>query len=309
MNFQAAQRAYSRFKPGQPHTSYSGADCRFWMHVPVDVSLAHRQQLVLEIQDEIWEIEKRIRDYQAGQGNGQIDIWNSGTIVDAYQGGSYYQSLVATLNKLKKAKQRIMEDKRSIRSIELNTIQTLSYQAHNDRQAVRALGHTWPKGYTHGPRLVAGSIIFTMFREHPLTEVIDTYNQGNNPLADLGLSRFNHKSSARGQHYDLVQSSAVPDQLPPLHISCLAVNEMGNAASMTIYGVHFINDGQVMSIQDILTENTLSFVAFDYDPMRTLDTRGLLNMPAIDRIATVTSLLSSPVASARRARRSLPFGN
>ena len=69
----------------------------------------------------------------------------------------------------------------------------------------------------------------------------------------------------------------------------------------------FINDGLVLSIQDILTESTLSFVAQDYDIMRTLDTRGPEAIPAMSRAVTASTLLTGPVSAARRARRGLPF--
>jgi hypothetical protein len=70
-------------------------------------------------------------------------------------------------------------------------------------------------------------------------------------------------------------TSALLDQLPPVDIIVSFANEYGSVSRMTLYGVEFVNEGQIMSIEDILTENTVSYVARDYDPMRSVSKRKL----------------------------------
>jgi len=210
---------------------------------------------------------------------------------------------------LKRLKERAEKDQTNLKPVILDSLQTMSIQVHRDKQPVRALGHAYPKGFTQGGRLIAGSMIFTLFREHPLARLIDTINlQGIQELRQ-GLGGFHQAKFANvaRSSFELIPSSGLADQLPPLHVTATAVNEAGNAATMTIYGLRFLNDGMVMSIQDMLTENTLSFVAQDIDIMRTLDTRGVDNIPALDRQVTVSSFMTSPAALARRQRRGLPF--
>lgn len=45
------------------------------------------------------------------------------------------------------------------------------------------------------------------------------------------------------------------------------MNEHGNGATLNIYGVSILTEGQTMSIEDIYTENTMQYIAMDIDLM------------------------------------------
>lgn len=126
--------------------------------------------------------------------------------------------------------------------------QTISISTHRDKSAVYACGSVYPKGYCRGPRAIAGSMIFTVFNEHVLFQFLE---------ADT--SDFDGNNN---------YTSAILDQIPPFDITIVFANEYGSLSRMALYGVEFVDEGQVMSIEDIITENTVSFVARDYDPMR-----------------------------------------
>lgn len=126
--------------------------------------------------------------------------------------------------------------------------QTISISTFREKHAVRACGSVYPKGFTRGPRQIGGSLIFTVFNQHVLYEFLEA-----------------HASDFDAHVGD---TSAMLDQIPPVDISILFANEYGALSQMTIYGVEFTTEGQVMSIEDMLTENTVSFVARDMDPMR-----------------------------------------
>jgi len=132
--------------------------------------------------------------------------------------------------------------------------QTLSVSTHRAKTAVRACGHSYPKGFTRGERQIAGSMIFTVFNEHVLYDFLDAH------ASDFDSVGF---------------TSAILDQIPPVDILISFANEYGSISRMTIYGVEFVDEGQVMSIEDMLTENVTQFVARDYDPMRSVQTPGL----------------------------------
>lgn len=125
--------------------------------------------------------------------------------------------------------------------------QTLSLSTYRDKRPVRACGSVYPKGFTRGPRELAGSLVFTVFDQHVLWDLIS---------ADA--SDFDSNTA----------KAAIADQLPPLDILVLFANEYGSLSRMAIYGVEFVSEGQTMSIEDLLTENAINFVARDYDPMR-----------------------------------------
>lgn len=131
----------------------------------------------------------------------------------------------------------------------LATCQTLSLSTFRDKQAVRACGSVYPKGFCRGPREIAGSLVFTVFDESVLYEFLRTH------ASDFDANTY---------------TSAMMDQMPPVDILLSFANEYGQVSRMTIYGVEFVSDGQVMSIENILTENTVNFVARDMDPMRSV---------------------------------------
>lgn len=138
---------------------------------------------------------------------------------------------------------------KSSTTVVLATLQTLSLQTFREKVAVRALGNSYCKGYTRGPRTIAGSMIFTVFNEHALAKLIRA---------------MSGKASIYGER-DTEISSLIADQLPPIDLTIVMANEYGQLAQMGIYGVEFVTDGMTMSVEDILTEEVVQFVARDCD--------------------------------------------
>jgi hypothetical protein len=162
---------------------------------------------------------------------------------------TYNDSLANSLRDRIAAREEVR--KKSTTTLTLANLQTLSVQTHREKVAARALGQSHVKGYTRGPRTIAGSMIFTVFNEHALASLIRSmaskrsmYGEGNDDLATL-----------------------IADQLPPLDLTIVFANEYGNLSQMGIYGVEFVNDGMTMSIEDLLTESVTNFVARDVDVM------------------------------------------
>ena len=57
------------------------------------------------------------------------------------------------------------------------------------------------------------------------------------------------------------------DEIPPFDISISFMNESGQSSKMTIYDVYVVSEGQTMSIEDMITENTMQFIAMDIEQM------------------------------------------
>lgn len=146
------------------------------------------------------------------------------------------------------------------RTVTLATLQTISVQSHREKMGVRALGQSYVKGYTRGPRTIGGSMIFTLFNEHALSKLIK----------GIGDSRIGGEMGA-----DVDAKTLIPDQLPPLDLTIVFANEYGALSRMGIYGVEFMNDGLTMSIEDIMTEQVINFVARDVDIMTSVGRRRL----------------------------------
>lgn len=121
--------------------------------------------------------------------------------------------------------------------------QTISYSVHNEKMPVRVLGDMNMKSVVFGNRTIAGSMIFTVFDEHWSNELIAEYK---NRIAKW-------------------RPTMLDDELPPINVTISMVNEYGDRSRLAIYGVTFVNEGQVMSINDTYTENTFQFYAKDID--------------------------------------------
>lgn len=126
--------------------------------------------------------------------------------------------------------------------------QTLTYSIFRPMEPVYALGSAKPKGFVRGPRTIAGSIIFTVFDRHVM------------------LDKF--YKAFEGIDANCTDKEYLGDELPPFDIHAVFMNEYGMSAQLVIHGVHLTSEGQVMSIEDMLTENTMQYVASDITLMR-----------------------------------------
>lgn len=128
----------------------------------------------------------------------------------------------------------------------LGSLQTISISTHQDKNPVRAISNINAKDYTMGQRTIAGSLVFAVFDKHFADQMfkdsIDAAKTGNGTIM-------------------------LPDELPPFDITISYANEYGHTSRMAIYGVRLIEEGLVMSINDIYTENTYRFVATGIEPL------------------------------------------
>jgi flagellar motor protein MotB len=134
----------------------------------------------------------------------------------------------------------------------LAEVQTLSYSIHREKFPVRTLGSIYPRSYTRGPVTISGSMVFTVFHQHIFHEF---------------FTIMRNRSTGVGDWDRHVWSSYITHQLPPMDISISFANEYGNVSWMCLLGVEFVNEGQVMSIEDLFTEGTAQYVARDIDLM------------------------------------------
>lgn len=209
-------------------SSYSGADIKLIVHTSMyETFEEQRQQQLKEVERDMVSAQDQFEEY--------IPSARADALANIDNLSQQYASLAASTAPAP--------------YVVIATAQTLSIQTFREKVAVRALGFVAPKGHVKGPRTVAGSIIFTVFDEHALA-----------PLLHNSPTQFAHElANTRGGVKTYI------DQLPPLTITALFANEYGSMSQLSIYGVEFVTDGMVMSIEDIFTENTCSFVAKDYD--------------------------------------------
>jgi hypothetical protein len=129
----------------------------------------------------------------------------------------------------------------------IGTASTVTYSSFRETRQVRTLGRISTKGITRGPRTIGGTIIFTVINQHVIHDIMDELKQ---------------VTTYKG--YDKIK----PDELPPFSIVVSFANEYGQAASKVIYGATIVDDGVTLSIEDIFTENQMTYIARDIQHMK-----------------------------------------
>ena len=136
----------------------------------------------------------------------------------------------------------------------LGELQTISYSIHRENKPVRSLGYSNPMGFVKGPRTIAGSLIFTQFNIYAFYRLQYFRRLVNNGLFPLA------------------------DSLPPFDIVLSFGSEYGSFGSMKIFGVNIVDEGGTMSIEDLVIEQTYTFMARGIQPLMPTVPTGLQNI-------------------------------
>ena len=129
----------------------------------------------------------------------------------------------------------------------LGSLTTISYSLYREKKPVPLVGKINTGGYTRGMRTIAGTMIFTLINQHFIQDILQNVEY----LKQHGRIK--------------------PDELPMFDILLVSANESGTNAQMMIYGAEFVDDSQVVSVQDMYIENSLSFVARDLDEFKSIN--------------------------------------
>ena len=178
--------------------------------------------------------------------------------------------------------------------IPLDSLATISYSIYEAKSPVRRLGNRGVSGYTRGIRTIAGSMVFLVIEDHPLSSLIDLQRKSKN---------FSFDKNSKGHSYQIVHKQTakrfVSTLLEPFNIGLFYKTEvafrykdedekdhsnqlpaMRNAANyrkvekgykrgysegahLVISGIDIISEGMVTSVNDMVTEVTMQFVAQD----------------------------------------------
>lgn len=140
-------------------------------------------------------------------------------------------------------------------NLTLGELQTISYSIHRENSPIRTIGNVNPKGFIKGGRTIAGSLIFTTFREYAFYKL-----QAFRKFLDNG---------SNNQFF-----APLGDMLPPFDIVLTFFDEYGGGSKMKIFGVTLVDEGQTVSIDDLITEQTYTFMARGIQPMIRLTAEG-----------------------------------
>lgn len=132
----------------------------------------------------------------------------------------------------------------------IGSLTTISYSMFRNKKPVINIGRTNINGVTRGSRIFAGTMIFTLINQHWLRDLQE--QEAVSYLKDFKELKV--------------------DELPLFDIMIVSANEYGSAVSMYIYGIDFTDEAQTISVEDLFTENTFSFVARDVSTFKKFNT-------------------------------------
>lgn len=174
----------------------------------------------------------------------------------------------------------------------IGELQGISYTVTREKAPVYTMGSPNPRSFSRGKRGIAGSLIFVVLNRSNLLESLDERayfwagqtdrawgrgasadRQDPSPLPDQqtgGQAPLRTSPLGEGDFTVKWMPAWYHDQIPPFNIVLTAMTEYGVAARMAIIGVEILNAGSGISIDDITTDENMTFVARDIMPWRFL---------------------------------------
>jgi hypothetical protein len=175
--------------------------------------------------------------------------------------------------------------------VEIGALSGITFSVTREKAPIYTMGSPNPRSFSRGKRGIAGSLIFTVFDRPALYQMLESNYASNNPqnfftrVSNTLPGDPNHKRGIAEfdkQQLDVVQQ--IPfyaDQIPPFDITITFANEYGQGAVRSIYGVELLNEGSGASMDDIVIEETMTYVAREIGPMYKISnsqlTGGLFN--------------------------------
>lgn len=176
----------------------------------------------------------------------------------------------------------------------IGTLQGISYSVSREKAPIYTMGSADPRAFARGKRGIAGSMVFIQFDQEPLmfelanpdrdpskfiSDTDDlrpeyTFNEivpiAGTTVTPVGADSPNFPGQAAGQqesNLTTVSSDQVaaipwyPDQIPPFDVVLAAANEYGALSIMKILGIELMNSGYGISVDDIVSEHSYTWIA------------------------------------------------
>lgn len=162
---------------------------------------------------------------------------------------------------------------------QLRSLHTLSISIHEAKAPARSLGYRTIKGFARSTRTIAGSMILTVVNDNPLRELLQHLSE-TDPLPSWSIDK---DQSGVGDYKNMFQyTNRLAGLIPPFNmlIEAMAENspivtdltnrnlsQTAIGAGALLLDIEFIDESLVLSVNDMVSEVTLSYVARDYKPI------------------------------------------
>lgn len=156
----------------------------------------------------------------------------------------------------------------------------ITWSVTREKAPIYTMGSPNPRSFSRGKRGIAGSLIFTTFDRPSLYNMLlegkkhddfKYFTRSSNVLPGMDTEgSMQHRGITPSDTQTVDIRSAFPyysDQIPPFDITITFANEYGQAAMRSIYGCELLNEGSGASMDDIVIEETMTYVARDVGPM------------------------------------------
>ena len=165
-------------------------------------------------------------------------------------------------------------------NVVIGELASITVSVTREKAPVFTMGDPNPRSFSRGKRGIAGSLTFTVFDRDALSQIkanSTVYRQVFNSTGFRGaegqvLSSPNEDSQFSMEDnrsaWNTKSTPIYSDEIPPFDITIAMMNEYGQSSDMRIYGVEILNEGMGMSVDDITTEKSCTFVARALDDMR-----------------------------------------
>lgn len=173
----------------------------------------------------------------------------------------------------------------------IGALQGLSYSVTREKVPTYTMGNANPRSFSRGKRGISGALIFAVFDKDAMLSamrkktgqvVLNGNVNDETPSTDSNgrvvPDGFNHFNKGLDSAADLTQATqgvqvenVYTDQILPFNITVNGSNEYGSSTRMEIIGIELLASGSGMSIDDIQTNQSHSFLAKD---VRTFEVPG-----------------------------------
>lgn len=148
--------------------------------------------------------------------------------------------------------------------IHMGTLVTVSHSVARSKLPVYLLGDTTMSGIALGNKMVAGSIVKLYTRNDPLTQHIKRFVDAR--FEKIEKERLKTFGNMVDKLSYKEMSEYMRDDISPFNIHMVTMSEsdieVGQKFGVdTIIGATIINTGNVFSIENLISEETISFVA------------------------------------------------